>query len=149
MPYTLVIIDMQDNFLASRKESVQKDIAKQIKKAMKDRAGIIFVEYLGCGKTYSQLVDLSEDYDRSFTVYKDRDDGSKEVLNCLVDKKLPKSRLRVCGVNTQFCVRSTAVGLRDKLPKSKLQIIAKSCNSDYGHECGLNSLKEFDNLSIS
>lgn len=151
MSYTLVVIDMQRHFDASNKLSVQKDIAKQIKKAIKERAGIIFVEYAGCGLTHSVLTDLAENYERGYTIKKYNDDGSAEVLDCLTDNKLPKSRIKICGVNTPYCVKSTAIGLSEELPKSKLQIISKSCNSDSssGHRYGLSLLRKIQNISIN
>src|SRR3972149_2588010 len=111
MSYTLAIIDMQHTFTASRIKRVQNNVAKEIKMAMKESAIIIFVEYLGCGPTYPQLVALTDNYEAVRLVRKLHDDGSTELIKCLKDFDYPTKHIRVCGVTTDQCVYGTVVGL--------------------------------------
>src|SRR5271167_52729 len=102
MSSTLVVIDMQEVFAAARKNSVQKSCIREIKKAIRDRAPIVFVEYDGYDPTLPALTSVVKqaNYTKAYHVRKRHNDGGKEIAQFLTKKHLPKLNMRVCGVNT-------------------------------------------------
>ena len=150
--YTLAIVDMQWYFGASRKTSVINACKREIQKAMKARAGILFIEYQNCRSTISSFKKMVRDanYTKFTTVIKDDDDGSHEVMSTLRHLKYPSKKLKVCGVNTCYCVQSTVQGLSRGLPNTKIEVIADACNapSVTVHEEGLRAMSRFRNVSI-
>ena len=106
MSYTLCVIDMQEIFSSSQDAQIQKSCIREIKKAIRDRSVILFVEYAGYNPTIRVLTDIVEqaNYKRAYHVIKSRNDGGKEVTDFLAKHHLPKMNMRVCGVNTDYCV---------------------------------------------
>lgn len=148
MSYSLILIDMQPYFQAATNRRVLTNCKRELADAINVRAGIIFVEYEGCGLTSKALCRLTQNYDRTFTVSKGTDDGSREVHNLILDHNLAAKRLRVCGVNTDCCVLATVRGLTARMPRSTIEVIGDACNSDYEHAAGLSNMKRFKNVSI-
>ncbi len=148
--YTLVVVDMQSPFTASRKPSVVKQCQTLIKKAVKDKAAILFVEYQDYGKTDTALTKLAKDYQRAYHVIKNNDDGSREVIKTINAKRLPKQNLRVCGVNTAYCVLATVLGLTKRLHNTKIEVVAKACNSctSTAHSAGLRQMRQISKVKI-
>lgn len=68
--------------------------------------------------------------------------GSREVRRTIKNNRLPMRNIKLCGVNTDCCVLATIYGLNKKLKKSKMQVIAKACNSNYNHSHGLKRMEE-------
>src|SRR5574337_1932066 len=136
MSYSLIVVDMQDYFLASRLKRVQNNCIREIKKAMDDNATIVFVEFDGYGPTIPQLTSLvkNKKYKKSHTVLKNMDDGGQPIHKLLVKRHLPRRNLKVCGVNTQYCVLSTIEGLMSRLKESSIEVV--------GDEIGRASCRE-------
>lgn len=148
MSYSLLIVDMQKYFNAACDPLTISNCQEEIKKAIKNRAAIIFLEYAGCGKTAPELLNLIQKYDRVYVKTKKDDDGSFEAMSIINNYRLAKSTIRVCGVNTDCCVLSTVVGLHALLPNAKIEVIEKACNSDWQHEVGIDKLHRLKNVKI-
>jgi nicotinamidase-related amidase len=154
MSYTLAIIDMQPYFTAGLKRRAHDNCAIQIKKAIKDRAAIIFVEYRGYGNTSRSLKSLirKASYDRQYKVTKTTDNGGKEIAALIKKERLAASRIKVCGVNTDACVHASVLGLRKHLAASKIEVIAAACDSrtmfNNGHQDGLKKMAKLTNVKI-
>ena len=146
--YTLVVVDMQASFKATRKEYVRENCKREIIRAMDYGAAIIFVEYVGSGPTIPSLVKLTDDYERTFVTRKNSNDGSREVTNTIRNRKLASKRVKVCGVNTDYCVLETVSGLTRKLRDASLEVIADACNSSFNHLAGLHNISKMSNVSI-
>lgn len=146
--YTLVLVDMQPYFEAANSRRVRANCKREIEKAMDRRAAIIFVEFNNCGPTVKSLIEMTDDYDRRFFAYKDCDDGSAEVSDVINVNGLAAKKLKVCGVNTDCCVKATVTGLTARLPNANIQVIGDACNSDYNHLLGIDSMKKMVNVSI-
>jgi len=146
--YTLVLVDMQPYFSAANSRRVRDNCKREIEKAMERRAAIIFVEFNNCGPTVKSLIKMTDDYDRRFFAYKDMDDGSAEVAEVIHNNKLANKKLKVCGVNTDCCVRSTVQGLSSRLPKADIQVIGNACNTVGNHLYGLNAMKNLPNVKV-
>ena len=144
MSYSLIVIDMQEYFEAACDTETQRACKKAIRKAMKDNATILLVEYRGCGRTAATLAGLVDGYKNAHVVKKSDDNGGYEVVRKLRKKRLPRSTLRICGVNTDACVEATVYGIKknmkNRLPE--IQVLADACNSCENHRRGLRSLKE-------
>lgn len=145
--YTLLIIDMQTGFSASRKTSVLEKCKDEIRKAIKREAEIIVLEYIDSGKTHPGISRLLKYYPRAHFIEKWENDGSYyiEVFKKDLGLKAPK-KILVCGVNTDACVCETIAGMARKkyFKKTKFEIIVKACNSNYDHCDGLRII---DNLN--
>ena len=142
--YTLIIIDMQKYFETSQKKSVIKNCQKEIKKAMKLHNHIMFVEYDDCGKTDKRLTKLTKGYKNKSRVIKGCDNGSDEIYDKIEKWKLARKNLRVCGVNTDACVKRTVIGLCEYLPMSNIVLVKNACNTcgKVWHEEALNIMKD-------
>jgi hypothetical protein len=139
---------MQPFFEASKKQKVRAGCAEQIKKAMADNCPIVFVEYLSYGRTCKYLTDLTKNYNKVHFVLKDIDDGSYNIRECVEHFKLPKSVLKLVGVNADQCVFDTAVGLKSLFSKSNIEVIKKATASCSNNYYVLNSFKDMESKNI-
>lgn len=130
MSYTLIVIDMQHSFEASRCEETQHEVAGHISNAMRDGANIMFVEYYGNGPTLANLLILCCDYDPpSWCVVTKWDNGGGAEVDAAMgegdwNKDLP---LKVCGVNLSACVKRTVNDLVN-LGYDDIELLWHACN---------------------
>jgi hypothetical protein len=150
MSYSLIIVDMQKIFSSSQDAQVQKSCIREIKKAIRDRSVILFVEYAGYDPTIQVLTDIvvQTNYKRVYHVIKRGNDGGKEVIDFLVKHHLPKMNMRVCGVNTDYCVRETINGIKQHLPSARINLVADACGSNWSHVSGLQQIKQVPNVKV-
>lgn len=138
---TLAIIDVQEKFMAA--SSVIKRVVHQIELARRRHDGIVLVE-LGDPQSYDEIYRALRNYSGYVVTKKRHDDGSKEVLDAIRSNKYALDRIRLCGVNTCACVRSTAYGLIRSGFVRKVEIAsdAVGCihNEDVGCLTALNRL---------
>lgn len=146
--YTLVVVDMQEYFSASNKTTVQRSVQREIRQAMRSGAGILYVEFDGYGSTKPELTSLTRKNKRASRVTKSRNDGSTNVVEQLRKRRFNTSHLKVTGVNTDYCVFETVQGLREKLPNSKIEVIADACSSNASHKNGLRKIRRVPNINI-
>lgn len=158
----LLIIDMQRIYDAS--DFIIPNVCKHIQAAKNRNEIIVLVEYRcsACNNnnkkcynyntytkasacdTHPEILDLLKDYSKLITVQKDDDDGSDKLIQEVTKwKKIVK----VCGVNTDACVRSTVNGLIKLLPLTKFVLLLDAVNDDYyGQErAGLEWTKKYSN----
>lgn len=134
--YTLVVVDMQDAFSASRESSVLKACQREIMAAIRQKYAIIFLEFEHSGSTHSELTDLVKNYDKAYFKTKPDNDGSYEVNEVVKQRNLCHN-VRVVGVNTSYCVYDTVEGLRNY--PGKITVVADACNCTY-HSFGLQKI---------
>lgn len=134
----LLVIDMQPNFVASNNIRLIANCAREIRRAIRAGNRIVFVEYLGEGKTHRPLVQLVHEYDdydtelyrypRYTVVGKTEDDGSAVIYEHLKTlKRRGPYTFTVIGVNTDACVRKTVLGLT-KRRGTVINVIKNACN---------------------
>jgi nicotinamidase-related amidase len=111
-PYTLVVVDMQAAFPAAKDDIVIEEVIGQIEFTIANNLPIMFLEYIDLGSTIACVRRAAVHYKHKRYVQKLFDDGSREVMWVVASKNWPL-RFRVCGVNTNACVRATALGLAD------------------------------------
>jgi hypothetical protein len=103
---------------------------------MQECNGIVFVRYVDKdedhGPVHQWLTDLTLLYSHKAMVNKSTNDGSKPIIRTISKRGFCRTQIRICGVNAQWCVRSTVGGLKQKLPKSRLIAVADAINTtDY------------------
>ena len=145
--YTLIVIDMQPKFDSSQKESTIKNCRTLLRQAQKDKAGILLVEYIDYGETDNRLQNMIRDYSLTKTITKISNDGSVEIRKAIKKYNYPSKLLKVCGVNTDYCVYESVVGLTKNMPRATIEVIGKACNSTWTHKRGLAMLKELSKKS--
>lgn len=146
-------IDLQPDFLASSKSSVIRAAQEEVKRAIRFKYGIVFLEYdLNYGNyikssgTWDSIKDLAKGYPNQTTVLKTDDDGGHEVLSAAEANKFNLNKVRVCGVNTDMCVHDTVSTLSTLSPSSKIFIRKDGCNSSKKNDFGKFSL--YKNVKI-
>ena len=132
----LVVVDMQPDFTASQNRRTIAAVKEEVRGARTRNEEIIIVEYVNCEPTDSRITDLTKDYEKVKTVVKIDNDGSEEILKILKESAIDQEgivpHLRICGVNTNACVRETVKGLKRKLnPPFQIDVIGDACNERY------------------
>ncbi len=132
-PPVLVVVDMQLEFKASRDPETLDEVAAEIKGAIARGEAIIFLEYKDSKSgTYQSLLALVQGYQFWTTAEKKNDGGAKEVFDACMDNGYWPENFRICGVNADGCIFATVVGLRDKLPNSRIEVVRHACHTDSG-----------------
>jgi nicotinamidase-related amidase len=143
--YTLVVVDMQDKFVASRAPKVQEACKRAVAKAIQQRATIVFVEFDNYGPTIPKLTKLTKGYPNVMHVSKGDWDGSSQALKALKDRGVEYRKFKVCGVYTECCVAATAKGIADRVANSRVEVIRSACwssNMD-DHQYGLKQMNGY------
>ena len=139
MKKTLVVVDMQDDFLVHFQDdgaNLVDRCKRLIKLASKRGWSIVFLEFNDCGETVHELTSaaLNENHCNVFFATKDMRDGSKQVETLVWKNELPTDFV-VCGIFTEQCVISTVKGLHVRMPESKIALAWEACGagSAVGH----------------
>jgi nicotinamidase-related amidase len=148
--YTLVVVDMQPGFNAANRERVRQNVRREIKKAVQEGADIVFLEYVSHGRTFPELLVPVEkiQYKRFKVSPKMSDDGSKEVQQVVANNDFMFGRFRVVGINTDYCVMATTLGIRTRFPNSYIEVVADACDSDCDHYQGLSSIEKIPDVDL-
>ena len=124
---------------------------REIKKAINNKDTILFVEYIGYGQTLPRLTNLTKhiNYTKAYHIVKGNNDGSKEIKKFLTKHKLVSKVIKIIGVNTDFCVLETVLGINRKFPKSNINVIADACATNAGgHISALRNMKQLANVKL-
>ena len=142
----LLVIDMQPDFQAAQLKRVQKNIKREIQKAMELQQLIIYAEYLKGGPTFRYLTDLTDGYTRKLVLIKEEDSAHKALQTMKEELDLQKfSNIRVCGVNTDACVYRTVRDLcAENILTEGVTLVEKACNGkkEGDHNIGLLLLQQ-------
>lgn len=150
---------MQESFYAKDDLEVTKNINREILSAINNKASIVFVEFSNSGPTMDCLAELPRSHGyRSYTTEKHKNDGSSDVAALALSKDLPIKHFKVVGINTDYCVASTVIGLSELFQDAVIEVIDNCCASlwsMYGkpckadHQLGLDMLKGIENVIIT
>jgi nicotinamidase-related amidase len=148
--YTLVVVDMQAMFPDSLGKRVQDNCKRAIRKAVKNKAAIIFVEYKNYGPTLPCLTKLAKNYKKVYHTTKSQWDGSANAIRLVTKHNLVGSKFKVCGVYTECCVQATVEGLSKLRPTSKINLLSKACSSSSArfHNSGINAMRKLSNVRV-
>lgn len=117
---TLCVVDIQDYFDSSAVRL--KQILKEIQLAKRRHAGIVVLEYDGCGRSNEMILKALRNYDRVRYKTKEHDDGSRELVRVAKQANFNLSKIRFCGVNRSYCVANTVAGFKSSKPNSDIEI---------------------------
>lgn len=126
MKNALVVVDMQRGFPAALSKKTIRNVVKEIQRARARNDLIIILRYTYCGNVLKPILDAVRGYENLVRVNKNDDDGSHDIKRYLADGM----KIRICGVNTDCCVRDTAEGVSQIFKKSVVQVIMRACNTD-------------------
>ncbi len=127
----LVVVDLQDGFYPSYNEELMPVWDKTvnstvglIQKCRRKGWTIVVAEFDGYGKTVPDVIEACGG--EHLLATKTANDGSYEIRSVLQGEGIRPSTIRVCGVNTPYCVKATAMGLIDLYPKARTAVVAKA-----------------------
>jgi nicotinamidase-related amidase len=131
----LVVVDMQPEFCRDCDPTIRKNVAREIKRAMRWHQPIIIVQ---CrpdknGLMYSELRRLVQGYDRVAFVRKRAMNGSRQVVKACRKQGFSAKYFRICGVYTHYCIEETALGLARRIG-ARVEVVREACNDPSGNE---------------
>lgn len=129
MSYTLVVIDMQEAFYAARNPYTLHNVIREIKRARKNKCGIVVVRYENSGCLLYRISQALDNYHNIDYVWKNTNDGGPEVYDSIVSNYFNHDKIVVCGVNTDACVCETVETLCGYLPYTQIEVVEDACNS--------------------
>ena len=139
MTTALCIVDMQPDF-ADTVDPVVDEVIRQVKLAKRRKAPIVLVEYkdedIIMGNTVTSITDAIGDYPNVSKVHKYNDGGGNEIDE---EFKNFSGKFRLVGVNTSYCICSTAVQLHNL--GRKVEVSKEACNC-YDHSEGIKTLRK-------
>jgi len=125
-PYVLCIIDMQpvgfDN-----SNLIIENVLELVREAIVNKAFIVIAQFKGCGETHITIVNEIQKYPYKEYVWHNKNDKSKPIQEALNNLNIFVRQMKICGVNTEYCVKYTVHGLAKKF-HIPIKVIENSCN---------------------
>jgi len=133
MKTVLCVIDVQPRFNAA--ELIISDVVYQIQLAITRKSPILIVEYGLDHCSHNEIYKALNYYSPHLwdIVKKTSDNGSYEVITKMKSKGFLFNRVRICGVNTCACVRSTALGLKQSGLFNRVEVAENAVNCAFHH----------------
>ena len=128
---TYVVIDMhKDTFHRGRPDRypIVRAVAAVIDEAMANECPIIFVKFHDSAELVQELWDRTDGYLNRVLVTKYNFDGSLQIERTCNELRFATAHFRLCGVAADVCVRSTAAGLCERFPDSRVQVLTYACD---------------------
>ena len=125
-PYVLCIIDMQPVGF-SNSNLIIDNVLQLVRQAIIDKAFIVIAQFKGCGNTHTNLITAMQTYPYKEYVWHNKNDKSKPIQEVLYSLNIFVRQIKVCGVNTEYCVKDTVHGLAKKF-HIPIKVIEKACN---------------------
>ena len=139
-PYVLCIIDMQPVGFGNSNIIIE-DVLDLVREAVSDKAFIVIAQFKGCGETHINIINEIQKYPYKEYVWHNKNDKSKPIQEVL--KPIFVRAMKVCGVNTEYCVKDTVHGLAKKF-HIPIKVIEKACNgTDTIIEYALHKMRTF------
>lgn len=134
---TLVVVDMQVFFPATRREDTVESAVRLLKIALERRWAVVFLEHQGWGHTLPELMAVVDEaggsaHELCSIQIKRTWDGSAEVEASVEAWDSPRGQFLVCGVNTHECVQDTVIGLGKRFSSSRIGVVKEACNCETG-----------------
>ena len=123
-PYVLCIIDMQPIGFSNSKLIIE-NVLQSVREAIVNKAFIVIAQFKGCGETHINIINAIQNYPYKEYVWHNKNDKSKPIQEAL--KNIFVREMKVCGVNTEYCVKDTVHGLAKKF-HIPIKVIEKACN---------------------
>lgn len=144
--YVLLVTDMQPGFPASQDAITQWFVEQEIVRAIELGMAVVVLEYdaYELGETLPRLMRHLQGYQRLAVVGRaprqrgqlshERDNGAEEVIQACLEHGFGLEHFRVCGVNSDACIKATIRGLADSISTCHLTVVQDACNSDNGRD---------------
>ena len=126
---SLVIVDVQSSFGPYTKKMIDS-IVNLIEQFRLREDPIFVVKLTDCGRVHERIRKAVASYRRLIEVYKDDEDGSREIMAAMRKRKFRTRKFLVCGVNFEACVKETARGLISRNKNHIVNIHLESTNAD-------------------
>ena len=123
-PYVLCIIDMQPVGF-NNSNLIIENVSQLVREAILNKAFIVIAQFKGCGETHINIINEIQKYQYKKYVWHNKNDKSKPIQEVL--KNIFVRQMKVCGVNTEYCVKDTVHGLAKKF-HIPIKVIEKACN---------------------
>ena len=125
-PYVLCIIDMQPIGF-SNSNLIIENVLQLVKEAIINKAFIVIAQFKRCGSTHINIVNEIQTYPYKIYIWHTKNDKSKPIQEVLNSLKIFVRQIKVCGVNTEYCVKDTVHGLAKKF-YIPIKVIENACN---------------------
>jgi nicotinamidase-related amidase len=125
-PCVLCIIDMQPVGF-SNSTLIIENVLHLVREAIVDKAFIIIAQFKGCGETHINIINEMQEYPYKEYVWHNKNDKSKPIQAVLKSLNVFVRQMKVCGVNTEYCVKDTVHGLAKKF-HIPIKVIENACN---------------------
>jgi len=141
-PYVLCIIDMQPVGF-SNSNLIIDNVLELVREAVVKKAFIVIAQFTRAGETHQNIRNELETYTYKAYVWHNKNDKSKLIQEALKKRTIFVRQIKVCGVNTEYCVKATVHGLSQKF-HIPIQVIEKACNgTDRTIEEALHKMRTF------
>ena len=141
-PYVLCIIDMQP-IEFSNSNLIIENVLELVREAIINKAFIVIAQFKGSGETHINIRNEIQTYPYKKSVWHNKNDKSKPIQEVLNSVNVFVRQIRICGVNTEYCVLETVHGLAKKF-HIPIKVIEKACNgTDRIIEYALHKMRTF------
>jgi nicotinamidase-related amidase len=125
-PYVLCIIDMQPIGFGNSNLIIE-NVLQLVREAIVNKAFIVIAQFKGCGETHINIIHEIQKYPYKTYVWHNKNDKSKPIQDVLNSLNIFVRQIKVCGVNTEYCVKDTVHGLAKKF-HIPIKVIEEACN---------------------
>ena len=125
-PYVLCIIDMQPVGFCNSNLIIE-NVLKLVREAIVNKAFIVIAQFKGCGETHINIINEIHKYSYKKYIWHNKNDKSKPIEELLNSLNIFVRQIKICGVNTEYCVKDTVHGLTKKF-HIPIKVIEKACN---------------------
>jgi nicotinamidase-related amidase len=102
-----------------------ENVLHLVREAIVHKAFIVIAQFKGCGETHRHIINEIQTYPYKKYVWHHKNDKSKPIQAVLTN--IVVRQMKVCGVNTEYCVKDTVHGLAKKF-HIPIKVIEKACN---------------------
>ena len=141
-PYVLCIIDMQP-YGFNNSNLIIENVVDLVRAAIVDKAFIVIAQFIRCGETHLSIINELQHYPYKEYVWHHKNDKSKKIQEVVNRRNIFVRQIKVCGVNTEYCVKDTVHGLAKKF-QIPIKVIEKACHgTDRIIEAALHKMRTF------
>ena len=125
-PYILCIIDMQPVGF-NNSNLIIENVLQLVREAIANKAFIVIAQFKGCGETHINIINEIHEYPYKEYIWHKKNDKSKPIQEVLKNHNIFVRQIKICGVNTEYCVKDTVHGLAKKF-HIPIKVIEEACN---------------------
>ena len=125
-PYVLCIIDMQPVGF-NNSNLIIENVLQLVREAIMNKAFIVIAQFKGSGETHINILHEIQNYPHKTFIWHNKNDKSKPIQEILNSLHIFVRQIKVCGVNTEYCVKDTVHGLAKKF-QIPIKVIENACH---------------------